>query len=117
MRTGRTVSGSRSQTLAAAGHVGLLGEPRGVQPGLIGNAGRTVTLAGANTYTGTTSLGATTVRVPVLANVGINSSFGTGAGGTGGLVSLTTGVLSYTGAAATTNRPFDLNNGTIANDG
>ena len=80
-----------------------------------GNAGRTVTLGGANTYTGTTGLGAT-VEAPVLANIGDNSSFGTGTGGGGGLISVG-GVLSYTGTGASTDRPFSFSNGTLSNDG
>ena len=80
-----------------------------------GNAGRTVTLGGANTYTGTTGLGAT-VEAPVLANIGDNSSFGTGTGGGGGLISVG-GVLSYTGTGASTDRAFSFSNGTLSNDG
>ena len=80
-----------------------------------GSAGRTVTLGGANTYTGTTGLGATVVA-PVLANIGDNSSFGTGTGGGGGLITVG-GVLSYTGTGASTDRPFSFSNGTLSNNG
>ncbi|WP_363799607.1 autotransporter-associated beta strand repeat-containing protein [Lysobacter firmicutimachus] len=79
------------------------------------NAGRTITLGGANTYTTTTSIIGGTVAAPVLANTGTASSLGTGAGGTTGISG--NGVLSYTGTGGSSNRPWSLNNGGINNDG
>ena len=76
---------------------------------------RRITLGGANTYAGDTTLGTATVRAPVLADIGVNSSFGTGSAA--GRITITGGVLSYTGAAVSTNRLWTLNNGTISNDG
>jgi fibronectin-binding autotransporter adhesin len=78
---------------------------------------RSITLGSANTYAGDSSVGAVTLRAPVLADIGANSSFGTGSGAGGGRISVTTGILSYTGAGASTNRPWTFNNGTISNDG
>ncbi|MEH2487907.1 autotransporter outer membrane beta-barrel domain-containing protein [Bradyrhizobium sp. AZCC 2230] len=81
-----------------------------------GSSGRTITLGGANTYAGTSSITVVTVQAGVLANLGVASSLGTGSGsGTVGISS--NGVLSYTGAGASTNRGYLLNNGTLRNDG
>lgn len=80
-----------------------------------GNAGRTVTLGGANTYTGVTSLGPVTTVAPVLANAGVASSLG--AGSTVNLNNLT--ILSYTGAASASSDRTWLSQGAAAirNDG
>ncbi|WP_426703068.1 autotransporter-associated beta strand repeat-containing protein [Rhodanobacter sp. Col0626] len=80
-----------------------------------GTAGRTITLGGANTYTGASSINAITVVAPVLAATGSNSSFGTG---TAGGISLTNGTLSYVGGAVTTDRAFNVAGASaIDNDG
>ncbi|MBM0106341.1 autotransporter outer membrane beta-barrel domain-containing protein [Steroidobacter sp. S1-65] len=78
---------------------------------------RSITLGSANTYAGDSSIGVVTVRAPVLADVGLSSSFGAGTGGGGGRINVSTGILSYTGAGASTNRPWTFNGGTIRNDG
>jgi fibronectin-binding autotransporter adhesin len=85
----------------------------GFQSGL----GRTIVLGGANSYTGATNISAGTTRAPVLADVGLNSSFGTGSAAPGGLMTIGAAVLSYTGTGASTNRAWDINTGTISNDG
>jgi fibronectin-binding autotransporter adhesin len=79
-----------------------------------GSAGRTITLGGANTYTGASGITAITVVAPVLANTGTSSSFGTG---TGGGIVLQSGTLSYTGGATSSNRVFQFDGAsTIANN-
>lgn len=79
-----------------------------------GSAGRTITLAGANTYTGASGITAITVVAPVLADTGTSSSFGTG---TGGGIALQSGTLSYTGGATSSNRVFQFDGAsTIANN-
>ncbi len=80
-----------------------------------GGAGRTITLGGANTYTGGSSINTVTVKAGVLADTGSNSSFGTG---TAGGVSLISGTLSYTGGAGSSNRPWSVDGASaIDNDG
>jgi fibronectin-binding autotransporter adhesin len=77
--------------------------------------GRTIALGGANTYNGPTSISSVTVQAGTLANTGNNSSFGTG---TAGGISITNGVLSYTGGAASSNFPLTIAGAsTISNDG
>ncbi|WP_051885422.1 autotransporter-associated beta strand repeat-containing protein [Lysobacter antibioticus] len=78
-----------------------------------GGTNRTITLGGANTYTATTtSIGNVTVSASTLANTGVASSLGSSGG-----IGITNGVLSYTGAGASSNRAWGLNNGTINSDG
>ncbi|WP_408953732.1 autotransporter-associated beta strand repeat-containing protein [Lysobacter sp. Hz 25] len=78
-----------------------------------GGTNRTITLGGANTYTATTTnISNVTVSASTLANTGVASSLGTS-----GAVGITNGVLSYTGAGASSNRAWGLNNGTINSDG
>jgi fibronectin-binding autotransporter adhesin len=91
-----------------------------------GGVSRTITLGGANTYSGPTAIGAggaVTVRAPTLADTGVNSSFGTGSAG--GLAIMSGSVLSYTGAGASSNRAVTIGgvaygyagSGSIRNDG
>ncbi|HJR74109.1 MAG TPA: autotransporter-associated beta strand repeat-containing protein [Luteimonas sp.] len=81
-----------------------------------GSANRTIALGDANTYTGASSINNVTVRAGTLNNIGSASSFGTGTGGGLGIVG--NGVLSYTGAATSTDRAITIDgNGTFANDG
>jgi len=102
---------------ANAADIELLGVLSGVpDPVVYQGTGpaRTITLGGANTYTNTTSITNVTVRAPVLADSGVASSLGAGAVTIG--VS-NVGVLSYTGAGASSNRNWSINNGTLRNDG
>ncbi|WP_210205646.1 autotransporter-associated beta strand repeat-containing protein [Pseudaminobacter salicylatoxidans] len=84
-----------------------------------GGVGRTITLGNANTYSGTTSIGsggAVTLRAGSLANIGTVSSFGTGTAG--GIALYSGSVLSYTGAASSSNRNWTItSNGSIQNEG
>lgn len=76
--------------------------------GLTKLGANTLTLTGANAYSGPTSIVNGTLSVPALGNAGSTSS----PIGTPALVSLgsttTTGTLSYTGAGETTDRVIDL---------
>jgi fibronectin-binding autotransporter adhesin len=106
---------------ATSGNMSLLGviSSGGVAKAVTytGGSTRTITLGGANTYDGTSTITAVTVVAPVLADYGLVSSLGTPVTQQG-LVNVTgNGVLSYTGAGASTNRPIQFNNGTLRNDG
>lgn len=80
-----------------------------------GSAGRTITLGGANTYAGGSTINGDTVKASVLADAGTNSSFGTG---TVGGISLVNGTLSYTGGSAGSNRAWAVSGtSAISNDG
>jgi len=97
-----------------------------------GSVNRTITLGGANTYSGLTEIGAggtvgltgpVTVRASVLADTGEVSSFGTG---TAGGISISNGsVLSYIGGGASSNRAWTIGpapsatgfGGALLNDG
>jgi fibronectin-binding autotransporter adhesin len=115
---------------AATADLGLLGTISGTsnRTFLFGgsNVGRTITLGGANTYGGVTTIGysgALTVRASTLADAGVNSSFGTGAAG--GITIASGAVLSYTGDGDSSNRAWTIGgstaglgaNGSILNDG
>jgi fibronectin-binding autotransporter adhesin len=80
-----------------------------------GGSARTITLGGTNTYAGNSAIGNVTVKAGVLTNTGVASSFGTGTAG--GIAISGNGVLSYTGAGASSNRLWTIDNGTINNDG
>lgn len=72
-----------------------------------GSSGRTITLGGANTYTGASTINGITVKAPVLANTGSTSSFGTGNGANVlGKIALVNGTLSYTGGNVSSDRNF-----------
>jgi fibronectin-binding autotransporter adhesin len=58
-----------------------------------GNAGRTITLGDANSYTGPSFITTIIVKAGTLANSGTNSSFGTGS-----TINFQSGTLSYTGS-------------------
>ncbi|MDR6635759.1 fibronectin-binding autotransporter adhesin [Phyllobacterium sp. 1468] len=81
-----------------------------------GGTSRTITLAGANTFGGAATIQTVTVRASTLADQGIASSLGTGAGVA--TISLDRGTLSYTGTGSSTNRALFLNGASsILNDG
>lgn len=82
-----------------------------------GRAGRKITLGDANSYSGTTTIrDHVTVLASVLADTGVNSSFGTGSGG--GVQISNGGVLGYVGTGSSSNRDWIITtNGSILNDG
>lgn len=113
-------SWTTSQGLVAqSGDLALLGvisSPGAARPvAYNGTAGRSITLGGANTYTGASGITTITVYAPVLADTGTASSLGTGASGN---IGLTSGTLRYTGATASSNRIYTFDGAsTLANDG
>lgn len=127
-----------SGTLALTGSISLDGSSRGIAfsantadldlSGVISgastsqvtylgtSAARTITLGGANTYVGGNIVQQVTVVAPTLADIGTNSSFGTGTSDSEIRVNLAT--LSYTGGAVSTNRTWEFaNTATLRNDG
>lgn len=74
------------------------------------SGGGRVTLSGANTYTGPTSLGCGTLDVNSLANGGAASDIGVSSASSANLL-LGPGTLHYSGPAATTDRGFTLRAG------
>ncbi|WP_170207569.1 autotransporter-associated beta strand repeat-containing protein [Luteibacter pinisoli] len=72
-----------------------------------GSAGRKVTLAGNNTYTGSSQINTITAEANVLADSGTASSFGTGTA-SGAVIALVNGTLSYKGGAAGSNRAWTV---------
>ncbi|MDR6842178.1 autotransporter-associated beta strand repeat-containing protein [Pseudoxanthomonas sacheonensis] len=77
-----------------------------------GGTGR-VTLSGANTYTGATTLNSGTLSVNTIGNGGAASAIGASAADASNLV-LENGTLSYTGGSTTTDRGFTLVNGGLS---
>lgn len=79
-----------------------------------GNAGRTITVNGANTFGGVASIQGATVKANSLKDTGVASALGTG---TNGGIGINNGVLSYVGTGDSSNRDFAVaNNSTLAND-
>jgi len=91
----------------------LLGVISGYQPMTFSaNAGRTVRLGIANTFTGGASIGgAGNVEAALIANVGVAGSLGTGG------ISISGGNLSYIGAGEATNKTWSINNGSLNSNG
>src|SRR5205085_55419 len=73
----------------------------------------TITLSGANTYTGATTISAGTLSANTLGNGGIASSIGQSTNAAANLV-LGGGTLQYTGATTSTNRSYTLTTGTTS---
>ncbi len=86
---------------------GVISEINGAQ-GLTKSGGGKLSLTGANTYSGKTALNAGTLSVNSIGNVGIASSaLGAPATSANGTIDLAS-ILLYTGAAATSDRLFNL---------
>jgi len=93
----------------------LLGTLSGDNYSFSAAAGQSITLGGSNTFTGRASVGGD-VAVSTLADIGENSSFGTGS--VVADISLTSGTVIYTGTGDASNRPWLANGATgILNDG
>ncbi|HVW54079.1 MAG TPA: autotransporter outer membrane beta-barrel domain-containing protein [Rhizobiaceae bacterium] len=113
------ISADRNMIFAAEdADLNLLGEISSSTDGTMdfrgGGVDRTITLGGANTYSGATvigraGLGATgpvTISAGVLADTGVNSSFGTGTAG--GITVLNGSALSYTGLGSSSDRTWTI---------
>ncbi|WP_163266230.1 autotransporter-associated beta strand repeat-containing protein [Chelativorans alearense] len=113
-------SGNGPQFYAQSADLELLGvisSNNGRPVTFLADSGRTVTLGTASTFSGTATIGGGTgggtVQASTIADIGVASSLGAGSGiSIGG-----NDTLSYTGAGASSNRSWSLNNGTLANDG
>ncbi|MHB1948150.1 MAG: MBG domain-containing protein, partial [Gammaproteobacteria bacterium] len=73
-----------------------------------------LTFSGTNTYTSPTTINAGTLSVGTIAAGGTSSNLGAATASATNLV-LGGGTLQYTGATASTNRPFSLTTGTTSN--
>jgi autotransporter-associated beta strand protein len=73
----------------------------------------TLTLSGANTYTGATTIGAGVLSISDVANGGANSNLGAASTAAANLV-FDGGTLQFTGATDSTNRNFTINTGKTA---
>jgi fibronectin-binding autotransporter adhesin len=83
---------------------------------LSGGAGRTITLGGANTYSGATDITTITAVASTLADIGSNSSFGTGSANS--QIHVNNGTLQYSGDGDDSNRTWLFsNNATLRNNG
>lgn len=100
---------------AETGSFELLGTLSGGNYNFISQAGRAITLGGANSFTGQAGITGL-VSASALADIGASSSLGTGS--VNADIVLNDGTLSYTGGGASSNRPWTANgtNG-ILNDG
>ena len=104
-------SGGGSFNAETAGF-SLLGILSGVNYSFNASSGQSITLAGANTFTGQAAI-AGLVHAPVLADIGAASSLGVGSD-----ILLNSGTLSYTGAGGSSNRLWTANGvSMILNDG
>ncbi len=83
--------------------------------GLTKSGAAPVTIGTTNSFTGAVTIsGGGEIRVPAVANAGVNSPLGAGSA-----ITLDGGTLTFTGANGSTNRPVSLGagGGTIASDG
>ncbi|MGL3820139.1 autotransporter-associated beta strand repeat-containing protein [Sphingopyxis sp. R3-92] len=98
--------------VADTANMELLGVLSGGSYGFNGAAGNTVTLGGANIFTGQATI-AGLVKASVLADTNVVSSLGTGA-----TIGLSAGTLSYTGTGDASDRAWTIAGaGGISNDG
>ncbi|WP_368564705.1 autotransporter-associated beta strand repeat-containing protein [Pseudoxanthomonas sp. UTMC 1351] len=110
-------SGNRAQFQAINADMELLGvisSNNARDAWFVADAGRTVRLGDANTFTGRGVVrGAGQVVAGTIANSGVASSLGAGT-----IINISAGgTLSYTGAAASSNRDWQHHGGTLANNG
>ncbi|MER8373456.1 autotransporter-associated beta strand repeat-containing protein [Mesorhizobium sp. M1406] len=120
----QTITGGSLTGSAGGGTVGVLHNGTGsgtftIASAIVDNGGATgfikggigrVSLTGANTYTGGTTLSGGTLVVNSVANGGVASSIGASSAASSNLV-IESGTLEYTGGTATTDRGFTLVNG------
>jgi fibronectin-binding autotransporter adhesin len=97
---------------AETADISLLGVLSGGSISFNTNAGRAITLGATNTFSGQAGIGGL-VRVSALADIGSASSLGVGTN-----IALANGILSYTGAGASSDRAWLANGAnSILNDG
>lgn len=97
---------------AETADINLLGILSGVNYNFTVLAGQSITLGGANSFTGDVGISGL-VHAPVLAGIGTVSSLGTGSS-----IQLNNGMLSYTGTGDSSDRAWTVNDaGAILNDG
>ncbi len=102
--SGRLTSGAANTSTTFSGVASGAG-------GLTKTGSGTLTLSGASTYTGETFIFGGTLSINSLANGGGNSAIGAAPNGAGYLVFANNGALTYTGAAASTDRLFAMGSG------
>jgi len=114
--TGAVSIGGANRTITVSGGNltigGVINESSGSRRIIKAGAG-TLTLTGANTYAGGTTINAGTLSVSSLANGGVASNLGNSTNAAASLV-LGGGTLQYTGGTASTNRSFTLTNATTS---
>ncbi|MFD1198347.1 autotransporter-associated beta strand repeat-containing protein [Brucella gallinifaecis] len=92
--------------------LGVISGGESAELGLAPSSGGTIVLGYNNTYAGKTNITNGTVIVSSLANTGSASSLGAGSS-----VVLTGSTLSYTGSGSSTDRNWDISNGTVLSSG
>ncbi|MBV2144988.1 autotransporter-associated beta strand repeat-containing protein [Falsochrobactrum sp. TDYN1] len=112
--TGDVLTSGASGFFAEDADIELLGTLSGDKYDFSGKTGRTITLGGVNSYTGTSEISTITVRASVLADAGTASSLGAG---TDPISISNKGTLSYTGTGGNSNRQWTIASGNILNDG
>lgn len=110
-------SGNRGEFDAVTADMELLGvisSNNGRDAWFVPSAGRTIRLGDANTFTGRAVIrGAGQVQAGTIANSGVGSSLGAGT-----IINVSGGgTLSYTGGAASSDRNWQMENGTLGNNG
>ncbi|UJB19606.1 MULTISPECIES: autotransporter-associated beta strand repeat-containing protein [Lysobacter] len=110
-------SGNRAQFGAMSADMELLGvisSNIGRDAWFVSDTGRTIRLGDANTFLGRAVIrGAGRVQAGTIADSGVASSLGAGT-----IINLSaSGTLSYTGTGASSNRNWQIDGGTLSNDG
>ena len=107
-----SLSGSRNVTVSG-NTLTIGGIISGASFGLTKLGGGMLTLSGANTYSGPTTISAGTLSIPSIADGGSSSPLGASANTAANLV-FGGGTLNYTGANASSDRSFTINAATTA---
>ena len=115
--TGSAGAGIKTLAIAGSGPTAITGiianGGGGGNVALTHSGGGTLTLTGSNTYTGVTTVGSGVISVATIGNGGVAGNLGQASNAAANLV-FDNGTLQYTGAGASTDRNFTINNGTTA---